>query len=136
MDPVQTAGESPERRAGNGSIRQAAGGSARGVRRVTWRVACLAVFLVPVGTAHAQWWDSNWLERRKLTIKNSDQTEDLDDFPLLVKLNSLRIDYTKTLNAGEDIRFIDDDDLTELKYEIEKWDETGTSYAPVSWSPG
>ncbi len=134
MDHVKTAGESPERRAGNGPIRQAAVGAARGVRRVTWRVACLAVFLVPVGTAHAQpWWDPNWLERKKLTINNSDQTEDLDDFPLLVKLDGTRIDYSKTLNLGEDIRFIDneDDGATELKYEIEKWDESGTSYVWV-----
>ncbi|MCH8006119.1 MAG: DUF2341 domain-containing protein [Planctomycetes bacterium] len=131
MAHVKTAGESPEPGPISRPIRWAAAGAARGVRRVAWGVACLAVCLVPVGTAHAQWWDSNWLERRKLTINNSDQTEDLDDFPLLVKLDGTRIDYTKTLNLGEDIRFIDDDDLTELKYEIEKWDESGTSYVWV-----
>ena len=131
MVHVKNAGESPETRPGDRPIRWAAVGAARGVRRVAWGVACLAVCLLPVGTAHAQWWDSNWLERRKLTINNSDQTEALIDFPLLVKLNGTRIDYTKTLNAGEDIRFIDDDGVTELKYEIEKWDESGTSYVWV-----
>ncbi len=101
-----------------------------GLLAAAWLVACLA----PAGTAVAQcWWDVNWLERKKLKINNADQTEALVDFPLLVKLDSTRIDYTKTLNAGEDIRFIDNDadGGAELKYEIEKWDEAGTSYVWV-----
>ena len=64
------------------------------------------------------WWDSDWLERKQLTFDNSDQAESLVDFPVLVKLSSNRVDYTKTLNAGEDLRFIDADGVTILDHEI------------------
>ena len=48
-----------------------------------------------------------------------------------MSLTSAQIDYAKTQNAGQDIRFIDADDTTELNYEIEKWDEAGTSFVRV-----
>ncbi|MDA2923343.1 DUF2341 domain-containing protein [Acidobacteria bacterium AH-259-L09] len=75
------------------------------------------------------WWNTSWLKRRKITFDNSLQTVDaLNNFPVLVSLSDpANIDYTKTHNSGWDIRFIDDDGTTELSYEIEKWDETGTS---------
>lgn len=47
-------------------------------------------------------------------------------FPLLVRLDSTKIDYTCTQDNGEDIRFLDPS-RTELSYEIEQWDETGES---------
>jgi len=73
------------------------------------------------------WWNTNWPNRRKMTFDNSASAEDLTDFPMLVSLTSAEIDYTKTQDAGQDIRFIDADGTTELAYEIEKWDESGTS---------
>ncbi len=72
------------------------------------------------------WWNSNWSHRRKLTFDNSSQSEDLINFPVMVHLNSSRIDYSFTQSNGEDIRFIDTDG-TILSYEIEKWDESGDS---------
>ena len=50
---------------------------------------------------------------------------------MLVVLNSSRINYSQTQNAGEDLRFTDADGTTELSYEIEEWDEAGTSYVWV-----
>jgi heme-binding NEAT domain protein len=94
-------------------------------------VCCLVAWLMMTSTAHAQWWDVSWLEREKLTFKNGDQTENLTDFPVLVVLDSTRIDYSKTLNAGEDLRFIDSDHSTVLAHEIEEWNESGTSYVWV-----
>ena len=89
------------------AIVQRPGGVARGL-------CCLGACLVVAGTANAQaWWDTDWNERKKLTFKNADQTENLVDFPVLVVLDSPRIDYAKTLNAGEDIRFIDADGTTD-----------------------
>ncbi len=91
---------------------------------LAWLISCL----IFASAAQAQaWWDLSWNQRKKLTFKNGAQATDLVNFPVLVVFDSTRIDYTKTQDAGEDIRFIDDDGLTELKYEIEKWDETGTS---------
>ena len=79
----------------------------------------------------AAWWNGAWGQRRKLPFDNAAQTENLTDFPVLVSLTSDRIDYAAIQNAGEDIRFIDTDGLTELTYEIESWDESGTSYVWV-----
>ena len=66
--------------------------------------------------------------RRKITFDNSGSGEALLDFPVLVSLSSGdNIDYSKTQDQGQDIRFFDDDGTTQLSYEIERWDESGTS---------
>ncbi|MHC5115041.1 MAG: DUF2341 domain-containing protein, partial [Planctomycetota bacterium] len=93
-------------------------------------LAIVLACLLPAGAAHG-WWDVNWNERRELTFLNTGQSENLADFPVLVVLDSSRIDYTKTLNAGEDLRFVDADDTTVLSHEIEEWNESGTSYVWV-----
>jgi len=73
----------------------------------------------------------NWSRRRKLTFNNAAQAENLVNFPVLVVLNSSRIDYGQTQNSGQDLRFTDSDGVTLLAHEIEKWDEAGTSYVWV-----
>jgi hypothetical protein len=73
----------------------------------------------------------NWQHKRKLTFDNSAQAENLIDFPVLVVLNSSRIDYSKTQDAGQDLRFYDADGTTQLAHEIEQWNEAGTSYVWV-----
>ena len=77
------------------------------------------------------WWDSSWTERRKVTLDNSDSSENLTNFPIRVSLvgsgGGQNIDYAKTQNAGQDIRFVDADGSTVLKHEIETWNESGTS---------
>ncbi|MGH7253902.1 MAG: DUF2341 domain-containing protein, partial [Nitrospiraceae bacterium] len=73
----------------------------------------------------------NWSRRRKLTFNNAAQAENLVNFPVLVVLNSSRIDYGLTQNQGQDLRFTDSDGVTLLAHEIEKWDEAGTSYVWV-----
>ncbi len=79
------------------------------------------------------WYNASWSYRRKITFDNTTAnlgvtSEALTDFPVLVKLTSSNIDYSNTKDAGEDIRFTDSDGTTALSYEIEKWDESGTSY--------
>ncbi len=77
------------------------------------------------------WWNGSWTKRTSLTFNNSGQTENLVNFPVLVKLDSSRIDYAKTQNAGQDLRFVDADGTTVLDHEIEEWNESGTSYVWV-----
>jgi hypothetical protein len=77
------------------------------------------------------WWDLLWLERAQLILDNSAQSTNLVDFPVLAVLDSSRIDYAKTQDSGEDIRFTDSDG-TPLDYEIEQWDENGSCYVWVS----
>jgi hypothetical protein len=78
------------------------------------------------------WWDGSWLSRRKVTFDNSASSENLVNFPALVTLSSSNIDYSKTQNAGQDIRLIDADGTTLLSHEIEVWDEAGTSQVWVN----
>ncbi|MGI0028726.1 MAG: DUF2341 domain-containing protein, partial [Nitrososphaera sp.] len=73
----------------------------------------------------------NWQYKRKLTFNNSAQAENLIDFPVLVVLNSGRINYGQTQNAGQDLRFYDSDGTTQLAHEIEQWNESGNSYVWV-----
>ncbi len=72
------------------------------------------------------WYDPEWSSRRKITLDNSASSENLIDFPIRVSLTSNEIDYDKTKNNGEDIRFVDGDG-TLLSHEIEVWDENGAS---------
>jgi hypothetical protein len=75
----------------------------------------------------AAWWNGSWLYRRKIMLNNTASSEALVDFPIRVSLSSSNIDYTHTQDSGQDIRFVDSNDSTPLSYEIEKWDESGTS---------
>jgi len=69
----------------------------------------------------------DWGFRRKILFNNADQTDDLTNFPVLIRLSDSWFDYGHTQDLGEDIRFVDSD-LTEiLPYEIEKWEEGGVS---------
>jgi Tol biopolymer transport system component len=80
--------------------------------------------------SNSGWFDSNWQYSRTLAFDNSTRTENLVDFPVLVKLDSNVIDYAKTHDQGWDLRFFDQDG-TALAHEIELWDEAGTSYVWV-----
>jgi biopolymer transport protein ExbB len=65
--------------------------------------------------------------RSPLTFLNGAQTEDLVDFPVLVRLTPDRIDYDYVLADGSNIRFFDADGQTLLSHEVESFDRGGTS---------
>jgi len=69
---------------------------------------------------------NNCNRKKKLTFNNTFSVEDLENFTVLVKLNSSRIDYS--LTGEDDIRFYDEDETTLLSHEIEKWNESGDSF--------
>lgn len=76
------------------------------------------------------WWDATFARRRQLLLSNP-HDEEMIDFPVLVALDATRIDYGVAQPDGTDLRFIDEDGTTELAYEIEAWDPTGTSFVWV-----
>ena len=80
-----------------------------------------------VGPANTAWWNTSWTRRRQITFDNSAQASNLTNFPVMVGLTSSTVDYAQTQDSGQDIRFLDQDNSTLLPYEIETWDETGTS---------
>jgi hypothetical protein len=76
---------------------------------------------------NSSWWDAAWPYRMKLTINNSASTENLVDFPLMVKLTPARFDYSFAQVDGDDIRFVDPDG-TALDYEVDTWTLDGDSW--------
>ena len=97
---------------------------------VTRLVAVLATCLLASTAAHA-WWDLTWDARVQLTFNNAAQTENLDNFPVLIVLDPSNIDYGLIEPNGADLRFVDADDATLLSHEIESWNPGGTSYVWV-----
>ncbi|MFH1828355.1 MAG: DUF2341 domain-containing protein, partial [Nanoarchaeota archaeon] len=99
----------------------------------TWN--CLAYD----NASQSDWGDANWsltIEppatcnyKIKLTFDNSDSSENLTNFPAMVKLNSTKINYTKT--SENDIRFYDSDESTLLNHHWELWNESGDSFGWV-----
>lgn len=71
-------------------------------------------------------WLSGYSNRRKITFNNSGQSENLFNFPVLIKLSSSNFDFDETQSAGQDIRFVDANSPygtgVSLDYQIEKWD--------------
>ena len=58
-------------------------------------------------------------------------TDDLDDFPLLITLNTTNIpNLDLSATVGADVRFTDAVTGAELKYEVETWD-AGTDTAKI-----
>ncbi|MFN8709342.1 MAG: DUF2341 domain-containing protein, partial [Planctomyces sp.] len=71
------------------------------------------------------WFDGRWTVRQQITLNNAAGPV-LTDTAVLVTVNSSTIDYGQTQNSGQDLRFVDRDG-TLLSYEIEEWNESGTS---------
>ncbi len=76
------------------------------------------------------WWNTAWNSRQKLTFNTDNVSSNLTGFPVLVHLTNSNFDFSTTKSAGQDIRFVDADNTTELNYEIESWN-AGTSEAWV-----
>jgi len=96
-------------------------------------LVALLLYGLPARQAEASpgWWDTNWQYRMKLTFDNSASSEDLDYFPVFVQLTSTHSSFWANINSSittadtEDLRFVDDDDSTELYFEAEKIDYAG-----------
>lgn len=70
------------------------------------------------------WWDESFQRRMRLSF---DVEESVDEAILPVFLDDSRIDYATAEPGGADLRLVDGDGVTELPYEIERWDPAGGS---------
>ncbi len=68
------------------------------------------------------WWNNDWNYRKNLTFSASSISENLQNFTVLVQLNSSNFDFSKAKSGGSDLRFVDSDDSIVLNYEVERWD--------------
>jgi hypothetical protein len=74
----------------------------------------------------SNWANTSCNSRRPLTFTKPFGTENLTNFPVLVVLNSSRINYART--GATDIRFYDADNTTLLNKETELWNSSGNSF--------
>jgi len=78
------------------------------------------------------WWNTDWQRRVKITFDNSDQSENLTNFPVPVTLNNINLPYLDlSATAGADVRFRDATTNNEIKYEVEAWD--ASSDTAIVW---
>ena len=71
--------------------------------------------------ATAPWWNDGWSHRRRIALLNASRAENLDAFPVALEHRVDNFDFAQAHPDGDDIRFVDDDGVTELDYEIERW---------------
>lgn len=86
--------------------------------------ALLALLVVAPAPAQA-WWNDDWEQRRKITVDAQSvpgATEEVKRVPVLVRLHSGVLDFTKVRPDGGDLRFVAGDDKTPLNYHIERFD--------------
>lgn len=83
----------------------------------------LAPLVVP---APAQaWWDEEWTVRKKITLEASafgTLAPPLANVPVLVRLHTGNFNFLDAKEDGADLRVLSGDDLTPLKFHLEKFD--------------
>ena len=88
-------------------------------------LTCFLAFFLKTSFADA-WWNEDWQFRRKIVINAGisgvDLKENINEFPVLVRLHSGNVDFLNLKEEGEDIRFVSGDDTAALKFHIEKFD--------------
>ncbi len=119
---------------GSGTLLFASGTDEQSVTDNTASKQDLGVIQVASLSSGEPWCDvnasvcnSDWSYRKKINLLNSASSAPLYDFPILVTLNTSNIEYAKIRSNGEDLRFVDTNNVTLLSYEIEKWNPGGTS---------
>ena len=65
---------------------------------------------------------SNWLYYRTLTIDRDVIDSSLTDYPVMVKLDDTNFDFSKLRADGYDLIFMDSSETTQLKHEVELFD--------------
>lgn len=91
------------------------------------RSLILLLTLLALPLPSLAWWQDDWSYRKEIRLDTSatgaNLSEDLQSFPVLIRLHTGNFQYFLDLMAkGEDIRFVADDDITPLKFHIERFD--------------
>lgn len=74
---------------------------------------------------------TSWSKRVRIGLENGGISNTLTNYPVLVILNSSRVNYADIKAAGADLRFTDSSDNL-LNFEIESWNTSGSSYIWVN----
>src|SRR5215471_8888616 len=92
--------------------------------RTLFAALTLVALMFP-SVAHA-WWNTDWTYRKKITIDESAMggalSQDPGRVPLLVRLHDGIFKFSDAKEDGTDLRFVDSDDKTPLKFHIDTYD--------------
>lgn len=82
----------------------------------------LCLLMLPL-SAHA-WWNEAWTIRKKITLDTQalGLNGSVNGAPVLVRLSTGNFDFLSAGDNGAAIRFVAEDDKTELPYQIERFD--------------
>jgi biopolymer transport protein ExbB len=98
------------------------------MRAVTMKRLFLFLILSLISPLSHAWWNGDWASRVQITLDTSasgvETKESLANVPVLVRLHTGNFDFLSAKVDGSDIRFVDGDDKTPLKFHIEKFDST------------
>ncbi len=89
---------------------------------LTLFIQLISVLIAPSSVYASSWWNNNYQDRTQIVFNNSASSENLLNFPVMVHLTGSNFDFNKAQSLGQDLRFIDSDNSTQLNYEIEKYD--------------
>ncbi|MDM7948577.1 DUF2341 domain-containing protein [Hydrogenophaga sp.] len=82
----------------------------------------LCALLLPL-SAHA-WWNEAWTIRKKISLDTQSigLSAEVQGAPVLIRLSTGNFDFLSAGENGIDIRFVAEDDKTELPFQIERFD--------------
>ncbi len=96
------------------------------IRMTLTRFILLTLFTLTTSVDAASWWNPKWPIRKKITLDAGDAggkiTDPIGSAAVLVRLHDGNFQFLAAKEDGSDIRFITEDDKTELTYHIEKYD--------------
>lgn len=103
------------------------------IRRLLLSAAVALVTLLP-SIAQA-WWNPDWTARRKITLDTSAAGANLaaaaSNVPVLIRLHTGNFPFAEADMDGKDLRFVDGDDKTPLKFHVELFD--GVNELALVW---
>ena len=73
-------------------------------------------------TLSQNWYDDSWYFRKLITIDNTENSSELENYQVRISLNIENFDFSKAMEGGRDIRVTNDDGETEIPFWIEFWD--------------
>lgn len=105
--------------------------------RVCAKLVLWSILLLWLPSAHA-WFDCAWPYRTEITLTEMSGTT-LTDYQILLQLTAADFDAAYVWSAGaEDLRFVDQDDTTQLEHFVEFWDasaEVGRVWVQLNTLP-
>jgi hypothetical protein len=106
-------------------------------KKIPGILICMLLFsswllvLVAEETRAEDWWDTGWSYRKLITIDSSMVNSDLTNFLVLIYTSSDSDLASHAQNDGDDIFFVDQNNITKYDHEIEKYD--GSTGELVAW---